>query len=455
MKRPSDSTLGWHKVARREIPPPPFIVFAVYEALSESDYAHRTIVVDSEADTFCAAAALKASVDSPSRPITIFTNDSDLMIYDSGPLTRVVMINQVEERDSNNGRVLHGFEFWPANLRTMVEPSLSDLIQPAFNMQDPHISFKDALEGVQSRPTTDEFLNFADTYDTSSANVESLKRSRREGTADCQFDSRVSELIVQVTTEVLRLLDAKDKLKDVGRALVQDRRDLSEVGIDLGGTPPDLAPRQLDMYLPVLLEDPSRASAWKLGEIFRAAAVSLLLYGYAFDSPILEYKRSGHFVVGTEIMKPTKVILDERLLAWNQYIREELQVERHLTGTNRWRFLMMQLVLSDMKHAGLALPDAKEVVGVLSGDELSTWRLVHFSAQYQAEYWSIRMLKQVLNHLNLKGMTSVRGQMSSVKGLDGLLKGLPNIAEIFGGNHQDEGMVRWEILAENCLRLLK
>ena len=58
--RSQKQTEGRMGMARRSLPPPPFLVFAVVEALLESDYAPRTFVVDGEADEFCAAKAFEA-----------------------------------------------------------------------------------------------------------------------------------------------------------------------------------------------------------------------------------------------------------------------------------------------------------------------------------------------------------------------------------------------------------
>lgn len=97
---------------RKSTPPPPFLVFAAIDALRQSKYASRTYVVDGEADEFCAAHALEISPASDSSlATTIFTNDSDLIVYGLGDSTRIVQINDMSYGKDEHQDVLHGLEF--------------------------------------------------------------------------------------------------------------------------------------------------------------------------------------------------------------------------------------------------------------------------------------------------------------------------------------------------------
>lgn len=99
------------EIARRSLPPPPFLVFAVVEALRESEYASRTFVVRGEADEFCAAAALDISMQGDSPQLTIFTNDSDLIIYGLRDRVRVVQINEMSYEEDGRGTALTSLEY--------------------------------------------------------------------------------------------------------------------------------------------------------------------------------------------------------------------------------------------------------------------------------------------------------------------------------------------------------
>lgn len=97
--------------ARKKLPPPPFLVFAVLDALRQSSYAKWTHTVNGEADDFCAAKALEVSQQAGVLQITIFTNDSDLIVYGLGDTTRVVQINEMSTGLDGHGQVLMGLEF--------------------------------------------------------------------------------------------------------------------------------------------------------------------------------------------------------------------------------------------------------------------------------------------------------------------------------------------------------
>lgn len=98
-------------MARRSLPPPPFLVFAVVEALLESDYAPRTFVVDGEADEFCAAKAFELSTKAEHPQTSIFTNDSDLIVYGLCDNVRVLQINEMTHDQDDRGRTLMSLEY--------------------------------------------------------------------------------------------------------------------------------------------------------------------------------------------------------------------------------------------------------------------------------------------------------------------------------------------------------
>ena len=82
------------KKARKNLPRPPFLVTAVIESLTTSVYSKKTWVVDGEADAFCAAVACSASAWYLQKNIessfSVFTNDSDLLIWDTYVYQQVI-----------------------------------------------------------------------------------------------------------------------------------------------------------------------------------------------------------------------------------------------------------------------------------------------------------------------------------------------------------------------------
>ena len=201
---------GVHK----DLPPPPFLVPAVLEALHRSAFADRIYLVDGEADTFCAAAALQQiHSHGPDVPISIFSNDSDLLVYDTGPQTRVILINEVQERDFAGNVILEGFGFLPALLRKHGDQhgheALPDLVRPAFAMrEDPHMTFQQALLTTKEALEDDvAYSDFANEYDLSDVQrrLETLKHGKSEGDLTCDLDPRISEVLQQARAEERRL----------------------------------------------------------------------------------------------------------------------------------------------------------------------------------------------------------------------------------------------------------
>ena len=492
-KTPNEWNLQRLEVARKALAPPSLLVFSVVEALFESNYADRTWIVDGEADAFCVAAARKASSDHLST-VTIFTNDSDLIVYSSGPQTRVVMINQTRVRDNEDGKALEGFEFWPAALASMATPPLPDLIRPAFEMLSPLVSFKQALARSQSELNSSDYLTFFNTYDINFAlhQLKHLKNHRRKGKVALQIDSRVSELICQAKAEASQMTEAEpdkvdgayldgvqareastacphassypnggetttrvfQQLREAGRVRQTQESEIGTIECHEHSTPAESTPISLDMFLPVLLEDPSKATAWKIGAPFRYAAESLVLMTKGLTCSVFEYKRAGIRVSASEVKKESAERLYEHFTAWSEHMQRTLQTLTSLNHTDRWRMLIMQLTLRDMMREGMILPDAQDIVSILTGTAPTNWGLVHLSAQYQAEYYSVRMMKQVLGFV----LEATSGSGESVNWLTCFaeqLQTFPKIARFFGLQQEREQSVsqmRWQILTDTFLQ---
>jgi len=80
------------------LPALPFLVPAVIEALNVSRFQEQTRVVPNEADVYCAK---RASLNGG----TIFTSDSDLLVYDMTEKTSVVLFKDIELIETSKGNV--------------------------------------------------------------------------------------------------------------------------------------------------------------------------------------------------------------------------------------------------------------------------------------------------------------------------------------------------------------
>ena len=187
----------------KTLAPPPFLVAAVIEALfASSEYAGLTWVVDGEADAFCAAAAYEIASDDGYVSISIFTNDSDLLIWESGWQTRIVMIDEMTENEDESGMTLQALRFFPTLMAVRRNHSLRlpDLISPAFEMLDPTFSFEQAVETADPELKSDEFMTFASMYWVKwpRAKLRAMKGATQEHKHTFPTDPRVSELVRHV-----------------------------------------------------------------------------------------------------------------------------------------------------------------------------------------------------------------------------------------------------------------
>ncbi|KAK3724070.1 hypothetical protein LTR37_001192 [Vermiconidia calcicola] len=410
--------------------PPPFLVPAVVEALSASPYANRTWIVKGEADEYCAAAATKAWQDGSPVGATIFTNDSDLIIFDfDSAYVRISMIKELKLWDTQELKVAEVLEFEP----TVLAKGFKSLLPMAYLMQDRTVSFNHAFSLVSTnRAELADYQEFEARYlaKRTVPYLRDLMYCRRTGEYFPQLDARIMEPILQAQ-------DCIAPSPSQAEGTTQSHKTKSPAGAISGQEKV-----QLHLYLPTLFEDPAKGSAWRVGEFSRRTAEVLILNSVSMPAAtLLEYRRSGSIVHPAEIQKISKSKVDKQLADCLSILRAYIQDESRLQGVSRWRVSLMKLGLRDLAGQGKILPSFDSVVAVLSRDALSTWGLVHLSAAFQAQFYSLRMLKQVLQHEKQLGNKWEDG---------GLLDDLPGIAEFFGGGEEVDRR-GWEGLVEEFL----
>jgi hypothetical protein len=387
-KRPSSAIPNVERF-KDGLPSPPFLVFAVVEALFSSKYADCTWLVNGEADAYCAAAAEEASNILGSS--VIFTNDSDLVVFNFKHPVRIAMINELKEAGGVQCNRLEVFEFNPSAVK--MQGKAIDLIACAFCMSENQVSLAEAARQVPTlNKSSAGYEEFFKTYDIShwKLRLQELHSMRRERKYIPRLDSRISEPIHQ-------------------------SRDGHQ--------------QHLDLFLPVLLEDPTRATAWRVGFRFREAAELLILQVADTAPTLLEYRRSGTRVAATHVSKDSVTQLPEKL----EKLAESIMALRtgiltFESSTRDWRSSIMALALQDLRSQGSLGPFAAEVSDILVGKHLSTWPLVHLHAQFEAQYYSIRMLKQVIHWREGLVEPPIVPPL-----LESYLDGLPRLGEVFGG----------------------
>lgn len=436
--------------ARKSLPPPPFLVFAVVEELVRSKYANVTFVVPGEADPFCVVAAAEAAaaqamisgVQEAASPITIFSDDSDLIVFEAGAQTRIVPFRDltVTEMGETTTRttILQGYEYRPAEILRREKCHLSSLIKPAFFMSlDLFCHLGQALQltaadssGGGLLDDREDYQAFAQQFHTSKE-VQELAEIRSNDILKNSLasrDSRVSELVHQVQ------LQARGEMTGPMR-----------------------------VYLPFISDDPARSTAWNVGKEIRVLAYSIVLVllqphvqqqQHDFFN-IQEYRRTGARIsaVLLELMSGSGSDSDtEGIISTSARLASCLQNGLDTAkGMNlqqeedAWRFVVMQHVLTHLHHEGLTLPSIEDAVQVVlqgtgsSKEECKErkWQMVHLDAQYQAAYYSFRMLQQLLA---VTADTAVNHDEEDddddddFTNLRGILHSLPRISTFFSSN---------------------
>jgi hypothetical protein len=427
---------------------PPFLVPAIVEALlSHDEYKSLTFIVPGEAEAFCIAAAKSLTIGQST--VTIFSNDSDLLVYRLSEQCLVVPLRDIEVQEGSSPRSLSGTCFCPAKLAAQFGPGYDSLVEPAFFIKlDRDRSLTDAFkEAVKLRTSKDKGLLdqlafFKQEYDVRHESREwaSMHSNQSLRQPLCSADARISEVIHQV---------AHKRFKPcVGNSL--------------------------DMFFPYLLEDGSRKTAWHVGQAVRVAAYSILLaLANTEDESVrlIEHNRSGSpsGIVATEILLHSRSEtiyqieklhdrLDARFKWCHQLTTGALKSSSRL---NTWHLVILHFLIDDLSAAQQDLPDALDLFYILAGVEASPaapnpetqpykqreayrtqWRQrFHLAAQYQAMYYSFRILQQLLD-ASLRPVTMARTATTAsldsgiseqnrqtVHRLSSLLETLPNIID--------------------------
>ncbi|EMF11288.1 uncharacterized protein SEPMUDRAFT_68761 [Sphaerulina musiva SO2202] len=445
--------------ARKSLPPPPFLVFAVVEELVRSKYANVTFVVPGEADPFCVVAAAEAAaaaaaqamisgVQEAASPITIFSDDSDLIVFEAGAQTRIVPFRDLTVTEmGETTTVLQGYEYRPAEILRREKCHLSSLIKPAFFM------------------SLDLFCNLGQALQLTAAAAAAAADSPGGGLLDDREDYQAFAQQFHTSKEVQELAEIRsnDILKN---SLASRDSRVSELvhQVQLQARGEMTGPMRV--YLPFISDDPARSTAWNVGRETRVLAYSIVLVllqphvqqqQHDFFN-IQEYRRTGARIsaVLLELMNSSGSDSDtEGIISTSARLASCLQNGLDTAkGINlqqeadAWRFVVMEHVLTYLHYEGLTLPsieDAVQVVlqGIGSSKEEGKerkWQMVHLDAQYQAAYYSFRMLQQLLM---VTADTAVNHDDADdgdddFTNLRGILQSLPRISTFFSSNREEE-----------------
>lgn len=383
MRKKIGTTEMKHVPARlTAIPAAPFLVPVVMEALRNSSFSSVTTTVACEAEVAC--------VNDREPKDIILTSDSDLIVLT--PVGRVMFFNDlsfgtIEAPDDT----LEGVYYSRLDLASKL--NCGDLLKLAFYMtRDPHLGIKECAKqasqlGFPSENVAQKYAQFKESYATAAqysafACVTEIKNPypALQSTLET-LDGRVSEFVQQWLSGL----------------------NTAEFPIS-GATSHYISNRAIrTAFLSFLIDDPTRASAWRVSSEIRCLAYSILaLYGPTWK--LIEYDRRGERMTGVEValvkqpqdlVNACEMLTKDISAAMSQ--DDSTASTREATSQDNWKLYLLTSMLRSAAASTSAIPDRESILHLLTAPSASySWPHIHLSAQLEGHLYSHRVLQQVL-----------------------------------------------------------
>lgn len=333
------------------------LVPSVHDILPNCDHypwGNITEVVPGEADLYCANAARQSGA-------AVLTGDSDLLVHDLGPSGSVIFFNSIEsnEGDTENGSMkIRATTICPNKIAKKL--GVRSIQRFAFELKrDPYMNLgkviqraKENTGGVENNASYVSFLR----------EYASLEGSIAQDNSIQMLDPKVSELYSQYTHPEL---DAADQ-------------------------PPVT-------YLPMLVEDHSRRCAWQEGIEIRIVAFSMLNLWVAPENrkdTVLEYSRRGTRVFSTPLMLLEEDDLQQTVMDLYKRLFVPLDKCGDFSAL-AWKVFAVQQILMTKDEDSWPTPgQLRKLLETGRRAEMLDWRDIHFNAQIQSVFYSLRILRQ-------------------------------------------------------------
>ncbi|KAI1272939.1 hypothetical protein F5Y07DRAFT_378338 [Xylaria sp. FL0933] len=358
----------------RWLPRSPFLIPAVVEILKSCHtWGPLVEVVPGEADMFCAE-------DVRCYGGVLLTNDSDLLITDVGSDGNVSFFSDIVRADpSDKSQKLVACKYSLNTINnTLGLSNVGGLARVAFEKVKFRSSFEEALERARNnrdnaleRP---EFKTFMEEYYMK----EYLPKDHPLQKMLSALDPRISEIIIQAL-----ILDGNDTLLN-GSSSRHSR-----------------GPETLAIFLPILIEDRSRSSAWNMSTIIRQCAYSIMQMFAVRESPVvIEYRllEASNPSMGRQIdvlgleeaLEQCALLVDLLEQITGRVSSVDMQwlaftiYQDHVWSTSEDRLPLSASLLHRLNYS------------YKDGEQYS-WDTIHFTAQVQASLYSLRLIKQVID----------------------------------------------------------
>jgi hypothetical protein len=186
------------------------------------------------------------------------------------------------------------------------------------------------------------------------------------------------------------------------------------------------------MYLPFIIDDPNRTSAWRSGVSIRAQAYSLLRVLNSSITQVTEFERKGTRVAGTVVELDTTSSPSTMLEDCLKSLQQDLGHHSSLSRAARWRAVAVKLVcrsnLDNDKPPPLSGDISRLVTGTREG--VLSWSFIHASGQMQAALYSLRMLSQISTIAFSILKPTDHETLAPLQNLVTLLSDLPTLREL-------------------------
>ncbi|KAJ9659887.1 hypothetical protein H2201_007145 [Coniosporium apollinis] len=414
------------------LPASPFLVPAAIEALLHSEFGSVTTVVPGEADAYCADLARREGG-------IIVTGDSDLLAHDLGSNGSVTFFKDFELRDAAppaQGTALQGMQYHPANIARSI--GLKTLLPFAYAVsQDPHRGFA-------------ECVRLAKQQDEDGLKYRIFTAEYNSTTVHSTLELRLNDLERQGLAPVLKRLDPRisEYVHRTGAMLIPDST-LKLSQLSTGAT--------FDMYLPFLIDDPSRASAWRVGADFRQLGYSMLGLTSLSQTRVLEHERRGTRISSTGVLtlniKGTGSYAESLISDLEQWIDFSKTPVAPETSREFGTYQVCKALQADAKP----LPSRTEMRSLIAGQRASgSWSFVHLCGQLQAVLYSLRMLQQLMEVFITLHSERFQGNdfFKTITRLQQYLNTLPSLTELFPMTQPERLKDEWEAEIRKILSML-
>ncbi|KAK8173709.1 XPG domain containing-domain-containing protein [Phyllosticta citrichinensis] len=386
----------------RGLPASPFLVPAVIDHLNGSRFSKHVSVVPAEADVFCADLVRSLS---KSTDCWLVSNDSDLLIHDLGATGSVLRFPDISVSTLPGRSLLKGFAYCPSKIAKTL--NLRSLQPFGFALQqDPHRSLQQCVRVAKTLDENDEAYGaFLKEFEPLPASYK-VEQAAFEQLAPPAFEKGASQdTHAELASHLLKLDPRVSEL-------------IHQIGYPFttASPPANPGPQSCHIYLPFLIEDPARASAWRISAPLRQLCYELLARFLPPSSQIVEFTRRGARVVGdaVDLANATPDELAQGEIAWESSmstLKESIGTGGALTDnpTLFWKLFAVEYLCNELVAAGeqQQSPTRSEVLRLLRGplrsdgrngkEAVVSWDATHRAAQWHGVLYSLRMVRQILN----------------------------------------------------------